>query len=295
MAIGPDFYGANQFTAYPFTLKHEPVTRAFIDAQITVDTAYADTSIALTYALISSGSPRKVEIVSGSTVLIEKTSAVFVEVMGAYEVLTVTGDLATATLVIKPDEFDGEYDDVSGLCFVSYVLSSIAADNISAITSQSIEAAGPGQFLSIVTGFHVEAEIEDDKVILHARYRNDGPCTPMIQKQNPGLLRINGDGPDEEGNFQIGGEPDGVFIVDNAPDDNKITVVNTGKPCCDCEEYERFFQYVVKTHERLSSIRLWSLSNQTRYAALLNYIKFLLRAEIVDADPEDEWEAECSP
>lgn len=294
MAVGPDFYGANQFTAYPFTRELQPFTRAFIDAVVSVESLYASTDIRLVYAVVSTSSPRKVEVVSGSTVLISRDDPVAVEAMGVYEVLTVVGDHGRATFAIKPDEVDGVFDDASGLLFVEHVVSGIAVGEVSAVHSNSVEVAAPGSLLSLVLGANMEAEVDGSSLVLHARYRDDGPCTPIIAPRNPGILRINGEGPDDEGNFQLVGQANGVVLVDNAPEDNKVSILNTGEACCDCEDYERLFNYTVVTHERLLSVRSWTLSNQTRYTALNNYLKFLLQTDIVDANYDEDWEATCN-
>ena len=295
MAVSPDFYGANRFTAYPFTREHEPFTHAFIDAQIAVENPYVGTDIRLVYALIDGGSPRKVEIVSNSTILISRDDAVTVEVLGAYEVLTVAGDHGQATIVIKPDEVSGEYDDSTGLLFIEYVLGGIGGGELTAVHSDSVEVAGPGQLLSLVLGANMGAEIVSGVLVLSAQYRDDGPCTPVIAPTNSGILTINGLSPNSEGNFQISPQSGNVVLIDNYPELRKISVLNTGKACCDCDDYVRFFDFAVTSHERLLSVRSWTLSNQTRYTAFNNYLKFLMRMEIVDGDLDGDWEAECIP
>lgn len=291
MAVSPDFYGANQLAPYPFVYELQPFTRAIVDASVTIKNEYVGQAIRVVYLVRSDGGPPQVEIKADTDILIARTQPVVSQVFGAYEIWTVSGDHGYATFVVDVSEDLGVYDDANGLELIEFVINAKGGDEVTAIQALSTEVAGPGQILTIELGSHMEAEISGQRLTLHARYRADGPCVPK-PKTNIGLYFINGEGPDEEGNYQF--EGGSTFIVDNMPEDNGIRVLNTASPCCDCVDYERLFNYEVTTHERLEKIRAWLLSNQTRYTGLNNYMKFQLRAPIIDTNLTGNWEAECN-
>jgi len=290
MAVSPDFYGANQLAPYPFRQELQPFTRAFVDASVTIKNEYVGQAIRAVYIVRSGSGPPQIEVMADSDTLIDRTDPVVSQVFGAYELWSVSGVGGYGTFVVDTSVELGVYDDSTGLELIEFVINAIGGDEVTAVQALSVEAAGPGQLLILELGSHMEASIQGNQITLSAIYREDGPCVPK-KKTKQVIRTINGIGPDADNNFQIYSSP--VFIVDNYPETHEIGLLNTADPCCDCEDYEKLFNYEVITHDRLQKIRAWQLSNQTRYTGLNSALKFQLRSPIVDTDLSADYEAEC--
>lgn len=300
--ISPDFLNANEWTPYPFNAEYTDVTRAFIDAMVSVPGAYQGQDVRITYILAQDDTPRRVKVESGGDVLIEDTQPVVVSAFGDYEVWDAVGSdgRSSVQLVYRTAAADFIYSDSTGLTFVDNTVSYAPQNLVESVLVGAEEAAGPGQNLVLADGSHISLTISTDadgttRVLIDAQYRADGPCVPVSLDRSVPIQSINGIGPDEFGGFKLRG--DGVWLVDASS--AGLNLRNVGQACCDCGDYVEVFNDAKTTHNRLNQVRKWILSAQERYSALLRYTKFLLRSPIVgDPDPgtgDGPGEAECEP
>ena len=301
-ALSLDFYGANRHTPYPFNAPYQEVTSRFIDAMVTLPGEYAGSELVVTYAAIAGSSGRSIELSVDGQVLFSRSLGVVVQVFGVYEIWTISSAAVRGTFVVDPEGPDVVYDNAQGLPLVNAAISAGIPNQVTSIVidpgdgSPSTEVAGPGEIFRLQLGSNTRATLNGSNITFSGEYLPEGPCAPPASRKSAAewIASINGQGPDDEGNINIGST--GVFLADPSVIGTNVGIklTNVGKACCDCPDYVELFEKIRVTHDRLADIRLWALSNRTIYVKFLNYTKFLLRTCIVGETPTDGTNiAEC--
>lgn len=285
MSTEPDFYGANIHTPYPFVGPYDQVTACIVDAQIVISGATPGTQVLLTrFRRVVDLTPL-VEISTQDGVVISGT--VVVSSFGDYTIWQVAQGSSQATLVVASSGPDLDYTG-AGYEFIPHVISNQDSAVVEAVEAAAVTVAPSGTALTLRAGsnisFSVDTSGADSVVVVTAERRQDGPCTPPELRSAAYISRINGQGPDATGDLKLRGA--GIWVVDRTTGGLKL--LNVGKECCACEDYAELFRRLLVTNERLAVTRDWVVNNQYRYRVLLEYVKFLLRHQIVGGiDPAD--------
>ena len=305
---GPDWLNAGEWTPYPF-LEDSDLSRGVVDGQVVVGRPSVGRAIFLTD--LNPVGPQLRLVDDQATELVQLTDVVGVSSFGDYQTWSVSGDGGSATLVIKTSAIQA-YSDAQGLELVPNALS-VQQDQtvveLQAETSPMVfeVAAGPGSGATLVEGSHLQLEARQTpqglEIEIGAVYRPDGPCVPSSLTPAATAVRtINGVPPSELGDFMVrgdtciqprlGGIQGSTSVEVTDPCTGDTTVVSVGpyapielrnicRACCDCEDYERYFDLAKLTHERLEQLNKWQATNQKLYQKMLQLMKSLLDTEIV--------------
>lgn len=278
--LTPDFYGANRWNPYPFTGPHDDFTAAVIDASISTARGQQGLAVTLTDFSISG----HIEVKVGTETLVALTDIAGVSSFGDYDIwefLVAEGQVTLVLLraAISSMVFTGPYEFVPG------VISYGPEELVLSMVVDTTEAAGPGENLTLLRGPNINFEVETDPltgnstITVNAAFDPTQPCSPESIVRLPGIRTINGVPPDSNGNFFLGAK--GIWLVGKVPGAKELRVSNIGAACCDCQDYEEFFELLRGVVEGLQTPKDNLELVQDAYKQLLAYIRFLLQTQSI--------------